>query len=58
MGFCFARSVLHILFFHERDVARPVLREILYAQDVLEFFVQAAMQSHALRCIVPIEIRN
>jgi hypothetical protein len=58
VGFCFARSVLHIPFFHEHDVARLVFREILCTQDVLEFFAQAAMQGRMLRCIVPIEIRD
>jgi hypothetical protein len=57
-GFCFACSVLHVPFFHERDLARPILREILCTQDVLEFFAQAAVQGRALCCIVPIEIRN
>jgi hypothetical protein len=31
VGFCFACVVLHVPSFHEHDVVRPVLGEILYA---------------------------
>jgi hypothetical protein len=58
VGFCFVHSVLHIPSFHKCDVARPVLRDILYTQDVLEFFAQAVVQGCILRCIIPIEIHN
>jgi hypothetical protein len=43
VGFCFACVVLHVPFFHKCDIARPVLGEILYTQDVFEFFTQAAV---------------
>jgi hypothetical protein len=58
MGFCFAHSVLHVLFFHEHDAARPVFREILCTQDIFEFFTQAVMQGHVLHCVIPIEVRD
>jgi hypothetical protein len=58
VGFCFAYAVLHIPSFHKHDVVRPVLGDILYTQDVLEFFTQGMVQGCILCCIIPIEICN
>jgi hypothetical protein len=51
-------TVLHVTFFHEHDIAGPVFREILYAQDIFEFVTQAAVQGHALCHHILIEVRN
>jgi hypothetical protein len=58
VGSCLACIVLHVLSFHERDIARPVLGEILCTYDVLKLFTQAAVQGYALRHVIPVEIHN
>jgi hypothetical protein len=45
---------LHIALLDMSDVSGPVLREVLGAQDVLEFFAEASMEGSPFRGIVPL----
>jgi hypothetical protein len=58
VGFHLACMVLHVIFVHERNIVGPLFGEILYAQDIFQFFTQAMVQGSALRHIMPIEVHD
>jgi hypothetical protein len=58
VGLHCACVILHVMFFHKRDIVGPHFGEILYAEDIFEFFTQAMVQGYAHHCIIPIEVWN
>jgi hypothetical protein len=40
------------------DVSGPVLREVLGAQDILEFLAEATMEGSPFRGIVPLQVSD
>jgi hypothetical protein len=45
---------LHIALLDMSDVSRPVLTEVLGAQDILEFLAEATMEGSPFRAIIPL----
>jgi hypothetical protein len=45
---------LHIVLINMSDVSRPVLREVLGAQNILEFLMEATIEGSPFRGIIPL----
>jgi hypothetical protein len=56
VGFSPSCAKLHIVLLDMSDISGPVLREVLGAQDVLEFFAEASMEGSPFRGIVPLYV--
>jgi hypothetical protein len=58
VGLHFVCAVLHVTFFYKCDVVGPLIRDVLYAQDIFEFITQATVQGSTLHGIVLIEVHD